>query len=104
MANQEAVTTPILENEEMPHQENGDKRERSRIEFPYLDLDAAVEIANGVQELGGSSCGWDQLAARLGHSAKGGGFRLRVMTAKTFALVTYGQGTVNLTELGKRLN
>jgi hypothetical protein len=94
------ATMPTLEDETP---ENGDKRERSRIEFPYLDLDAAVEIAKGVHELGGSSCGWDQLAARLGHSATGGGFRLRAMTAKTFGLVIYGQGTVTLTELGKRL-
>ena len=86
-------------------QETGDgKRERSTIEFPYLDLDAAVEIAKGVHQVGGSSCGWDQLAAQLGQEATSGGFRLRVMTAKTFGLVTYGQGTVTLTELGKKLN
>jgi len=81
-----------------------DKRERSTVEFPYLDLDAAVEVAQGVHQVAGSSCGWDQLAAQMGQTAKGGGFRLRVMTAKTFGLVTYGQGTVTLTELGKRLN
>jgi len=67
-------------------------------------LDAAVEIAKGVHEVGGSSCEWDQLAAHLNQAATGGGFRLRVMTAKTFGLVTYGQGTVTLTDLGKRLN
>ncbi len=81
-----------------------DKRERSTVEFPYLDLDAAVGVAQGVHQVGGSSCGWDQLAAQMGQTAKGGGFRLRVMTAKTFGFVTYGQGTVTLTELGKRLN
>jgi hypothetical protein len=100
MALQEATAATELEEVE---QVGENKRERSTIEFPYLDLDAAVEIVKGVHELGGSSCGWDQLAARLGHAANGGGFRLRAMTAKTFGLVTYGQGTVNLTELGKRL-
>ena len=40
----------------------------------------------------------------MGQTAKGGGFRLRVMTAKTFGFVTYGQGTVTLTDLGQRLN
>jgi hypothetical protein len=86
-------------------EETGDgKRERSTIEFPYLDLEAAIEIAKGVNQVGGSSCGWDQLAAQIGQAAKGGGFRLRVMTAKTFGLVTYGQGNVSLTELGRRLN
>jgi hypothetical protein len=100
MANQEAVKE--VKEVERPQEDDG-KRERSTIEFPYLDLDIAVGIAKGVHEVGGSSCGWDQLAAHLSQEAKGGGFRLRVMTAKTFGLVTYGQGTVNLTELGKRL-
>ncbi len=94
-----AVTEPIEMDEGQE-----DKRERSTVEFPYLDLDAAVEVAQGVHQVGGSSCGWDQLAAQMGQTAKGGGFRLRVMTAKTFGLVTYGQGIVTLTELGKRLN
>jgi hypothetical protein len=90
---------------EVPEDENQeDKRERSTIEFPYLDLDAAIEVAKGVHQVSGTSCGWDQLAAKMGQTAKGGGFRLRVMTAKTFGLVTYGQGTVTLTELGQRLN
>ena len=103
MANQEAVANDIEEVEQA--QDGGDgKRERSTVEFPYLDLDAAIEIAKGVHEVGGSSCAWDQLAAHLNQAATGGGFRLRVMTAKTFGLVTYGQGTVTLTDLGKRLN
>lgn len=102
MANQEAVASDILEDEQS--QENGDgKRGRSTIEFPYLDLDNAIEITKGVHDVGGSSCGWDQLAAHLQQAATSGGFRLRVMTAKTFGYVTYGQGTVTLTELGKRL-
>ncbi|HSZ00513.1 MAG TPA: hypothetical protein VK788_13525 [Terriglobales bacterium] len=102
MAEPEAV---IIEAEEIEQGQDGDaKRERSTIEFPYLDLDAAVEVAKGVYKVGGTSCGWDQLAAQLKQAAAGGGFRLRMMTAKTFGLLTYGQGTVTLTELGQRLN
>jgi len=100
MSSPESAVPEPLEMEEGQE----DKRERSTVEFPYLDLDAAVEVAQGVHQVGGSSCGWDQLAAQMGQTAKGGGFRLRVMTAKTFGLVTYGQGIVTLTELGKRLN
>lgn len=101
MAEPEAV--PVVVEDDVS--ENGEgKRERSTIEFPYLDLDAAVEVAQGVHQVAGSSCGWDQLAAQMGQTAKGGGFRLRVMTAKTFGFVTYGQGTVTLTDLGQRLN
>jgi hypothetical protein len=98
--NMEAVKE--IKEVEQPQEEDG-KRERSTIEFPYLDIDMAVGIAKAVHEVGGSSCAWDQLAAHLSQSATAGGFRLRVMTAKTFGLVTYGQGTVNLTDLGQRL-
>ncbi len=100
MDSPESAVKEPLEIDESPE----DKRERSTIEFPYLDLDAAVEVAQGVHQVAGSSCGWDQLAAQMGQTAKGGGFRLRVMTAKTFGFVTYGQGTVTLTDLGQRLN
>jgi len=87
-----------------PKEENGDgKRERSTIEFPYLGLDVAVEMAKGVHEVGGASCQWDQLAAKLNQAATGGGFRQRVMTAKTFGLLTYSQGTITLTKLGTQI-
>jgi len=53
MADQEATARQQLEELEL---ENGEgKRERSTIEFPYLDLDAGVEVAKGVYDLGGSS-------------------------------------------------
>jgi len=77
--------------------------ERSTISFPYSDLDDAVEIAKGVQAVGGSKCQWDQLAAKLQQSAKGGAFRLRVLGAKIFGLLTYDRGTVMLTPLGMRV-
>ena len=67
-------------------------------------MDVAVEIAKTVHDLGGTKCQWDQLAAKLNQAAKGGGFRTRVMTAKTFGLVTYSQGIVTLTLLGSRLS
>lgn len=103
MSSKEAVVKAVEQAEELNDSEDS-KRERSTIEFPYLDLDAAVEIAKGVHQVGGSSCGWDQLAAHLNQSATSGGFRMKVMTARTFGLVTYGQGIVNLTDLGRRLS
>ncbi len=99
MANQDAAVADILAKEV---QEDTEERGRSTIDFPYLDLDAAVEIAKGVHHFG-STCSWDQLAAQLGQAPKGGGFRLRVMTAKTFGLVTYAQQTVSLTRLGMQI-
>jgi hypothetical protein len=85
-------------------QETDAKRERSTIDFPYLGLDAAVEVAKAVHDVGGTKCQWDQLAAKLNQAAKGGGFRQRVMAAKTFGLLTYAQGIVSLTPLGSRLS
>jgi hypothetical protein len=80
------------------------KRERSTIEIPYTALDTATEIAKAVHEVGGQSCQWDQLGAKLNMAADGGGFRQRVATAKTFGLITYTGGIVTLTPLGVQIN
>src|ERR1700688_1056129 len=76
-------------------------RGKSTIDFPYLDLDNAIEIAQTVRDVGGDQCEWHQLAAKLSVTADGGGFRMRMLTAKTFGLLTYERGSVRLTELGK---
>lgn len=81
----------------------GQARTQSTIEFPYLDEENAVEIATGVHEVGGSGCDWDQLAAHLKQAAQGGGFRLRMICAKQFGLVTYDRGKIALTSLGLRV-
>lgn len=78
-------------------------RVQSTIEFPYLDQENAAEIAAAVHEVGGSGCEWDQLAAHLKQSAQGGGFRLRMICAKAFGLVTYDRGKISLTSLGMRI-
>lgn len=82
----------------------GGSSERSTIEFPYTDLDNAVEIVRGVHEVGGTACDSDQLAAHLGLEAKGGGFRLRLIGAKMYGLISYERGGRNtLTELGRQM-
>jgi hypothetical protein len=80
------------------------ERERSTIEFPYLSLDVAMEIAKAVHGTGGSRAGTDQVAAHLGESATGGAFRNKVATARIFGLAIYANDTVTLTPLGSRLN
>lgn len=75
-------------------------RGRSTIEFPYLDLETAIETANAIHELGGRSCGWEQLAGYMNAAPKGGGFRMRMMTARTFGLLDYDRGSVTLRDLG----
>jgi hypothetical protein len=79
------------------------ERERSTIVFPYGDLDDGVSVAKSVQAVGGSGCGWDQVAAHLNQSSTSGGFRQKMLTAKVFGLVTYAQGIVALTPLGNRI-
>jgi hypothetical protein len=82
----------------------GSQNERSTIEFPYTDLENAVEIVRGVHEVGGTACDYDQLAAHMKLEAKGGGFRIRVNGAKTYDLITYERGgRITLTELGRRV-
>jgi hypothetical protein len=84
-------------------QDAASKRERSSIEFPYGDLEGAIEVAKAVHTVGGMSCKWEQLAAQLNQAATGGGFRTRVAAAKTFGFLSYSQGTVTLANLGARV-
>ncbi len=98
--NETAATKAQPEAVETP--ESG--RERSTIAFPYLDLDDAVEIAKAVHTVGGSNCQWEQLAAQVGAAANGGGFRMRVQTAKMYGFLTYDRGTVTLQPLGTRVS
>lgn len=79
-----------------------DVKGRSTIEFPYSDLDSAIEVVRAVHNVGGTGCEWVQLAVHMKHSPKGGGFRMRVMTARSFSLLDYDRGNVTLTDLGIR--
>ncbi len=100
------MTAEPIQNAEEPLEEaaKGDKveRERSRIEFPYYSLDEAIKLAKGVFDLG-TNCQIDQLAGHLDQSAKGGGFRVKLMAARTFGLINYTQGNVSLTDLGSQI-
>lgn len=78
--------------------------QQSSIEFPYCDLDSAVELARGVHNAGGMACEAEQLAAHVGMEAKGGGFRVRLIGTKMFGFLTYERGgRITLTELGRRI-
>jgi hypothetical protein len=90
------------EQQETPEQVKA-KRDKSSIQFAYLSLDEAVEIAVGVNAVGGMSCQLDQLAAHLGVKADTGSFRLRLGTSKLFGFVNISAGTVSLTPLGSRV-
>lgn len=83
-----------------------DKRERSTIEFPYMALDEAIEVAQAIHSTTGSGlCQADQLAAALNLSMASSGFRVRLSTAKMFGLIDSerGSGAMRLTDLGNRI-
>lgn len=80
-----------------------EERGRSSIEFTYSGLDDSEELVGAVRTLGGTGCSLDALAAKLNQSATGGGFRLKVYSARTFGLCDISRGQVDLTDLGLRI-
>jgi hypothetical protein len=80
-----------------------DARERSTIQFPYNDLDDAVDLAKAIYSNAGGDCALDQLAGYLGQPITSGTFRLRVSNAATFGLTENERGEVRLTDLGRRI-
>lgn len=89
--------------EQQSEEAGGASRARSTIEFAYLDLKDAEEVVQAVHTNAGTSCTVDQLAGYMGQAARGGGFRVRISTAKTFGLVDTPRGGVALTDLGKKI-
>ncbi len=77
------------------------RRVRSEIEFPYADLDSAVELAQTIHSKAGSSAELEELAAWMGQTATGGTFRTRAGAARMFGLIETGQGRASLTQLGR---
>jgi hypothetical protein len=77
------------------------KRFRSEIEFPYSDLQSAVELAQTIHSKAGSSAVVDELAVWMGQTASGGTFRTRLGAARMFGLIDTGQGRATLTQTGR---
>ena len=75
-------------------------RGRSTIGFPYLSLAKSVEIADAVHNLGVRGCEWNELAVSMGQAPAGGGFRQKMLSARTFGLLEYKNQRVELTDLG----
>ncbi|HEV7252666.1 MAG TPA: hypothetical protein VGN97_06160 [Mesorhizobium sp.] len=80
------------------------ERERSTIQFPYMDLGDAAELVQTLhQNVGRGEATEDQLAAWLNLSAKSSGFRVRIATTKMFDLIESNSEGLRLTELGHSL-
>ena len=81
-----------------------DVRERSSIDFPYMPLEAAIEVASAIySRCGFGSCDQDELAAELGQTISGA-FRQKTSAARSFGLVSKdGRTAFVLTDLGKKI-
>jgi hypothetical protein len=76
-------------------------REQSKIQFPYMDLAAAVNVARLMRDRGGSApFTKDQLAAALGHAVTSGALAAKLHAARLFGLVEVNAGRFKVTQLG----
>ena len=82
-----------------PESTDGQKRERG-VSVPQLHLQGCIEIVEAIHALGGNACEWDQIAAKMVQAPKGGGFRVKMLAARAFGLLTYKGQDVTLTSIG----
>lgn len=67
---------------------DGRTRQRSTIGFPYMALDAAIELAQAVYDnVSRGECDDNQLAAWSGQSPKSSTFRVQISAARMFGLL-----------------
>jgi hypothetical protein len=86
-----------------PTPEQPQQRIQTEIEFPYADLEAAVEIVRQIHSRAGSSCEDEEAAAWLDMSVHGGTFRSRRSSARMFGLIEASGRRLTLTPLGHRV-
>ncbi|MHB8381861.1 MAG: hypothetical protein ACYDC3_05920 [Candidatus Binataceae bacterium] len=76
--------------------------ERSKIVFPYGDLDDALSVAKAIYKNSGTQADFDQLADWMKHgSVSSGTFRVKVAAARIFGLATVDNNRVTLLRLGQ---
>ena len=78
-------------------------RERSKIPFPYMPLEAVRPLPKAVHTVGGHNCERGQLAAQIGMSVIGSQFRQKLQNARIFGLLTYSGRDIDLTEIGVQM-
>lgn len=85
--------------------QNGAKgRERSSIQFPYGDLNDAIEVVKKMHERGGMTCTLDQLCAWLGHeNINSGTFRTKVAAARMLGLIETSRDNITMRPLGSQI-
>lgn len=80
------------------------RRDRSTIDFPYLSLEAAEEVARALySRVGHGSCELDELAAEMRHSVSGA-VRQKTAAARVFGVVEKdGRSAFVLSNIGRRI-
>jgi hypothetical protein len=84
-------------------QEHPTVYQRSTVGFPYTSLRDAETIAQELHDKWGGNASLDQLAGGMGTGSRGGTFRVKVATARTFGAVRIKDRSIALTDLGRRL-
>lgn len=95
-----------VENDaELDAEEGGQGRQRSKVAFPYMDLNAGLEVAHAIQNnVGNGECSLQQLSAWMGQSVKSSGFRVQMAAARLFGLIeSDGAESYRLSPLGRRV-
>jgi hypothetical protein len=79
-------------------------RERTKIAFPYGDLDGALEVAKTIYNHGGNAATLDQLVDWMDHdNVTSGAFRNKIGAAKLFGLTEADKDKITLTVLGRQV-
>ncbi len=85
--------------------DSGRGYERSKIVFPYGDLDDGIEVVKPIYNRGGHAASFDQLVAWMGHdNVASGTFRVKIAAARIFGLILMDKDSVALTALGRDIN
>lgn len=80
-------------------------RQRSKIAFPYDDLDSAFDVAQAIySNVGTGNCEVGQLAAWMGQSSKSSGFRVQLAAARLFGVIeSDDSNSYRVTPLGRQI-
>lgn len=83
--------------------DEGGKRQRSSIAFPYMDLNEGIALAKAIHgNVGTGTCSAEQLAPWVKQSPTSSGFRSRLAASRLFGLInTERSDAMHLSDLGK---
>jgi hypothetical protein len=75
-------------------------RGQSTIQFPYMDLETAISVAQAILKGGGVGLTREQLAGVMRQPVSSGSFIQKIATARTFGILNVDAGIYQLTDIG----